>query len=156
MYFIIDVQGFQGQNNSFIAKEIAVLHNGHHHHFIVKPPFNSNQLSSSQWIQAQWLYHNHHGLNWNGGFVEFREVRKYLREQIQNTTVYVKGIEKTQWIKELLEVQNVEVLNIEEVGCPSLRELKRLYPNEIKCLYHSKCCALQNVYLLKKFLSRSK
>lgn len=152
MYFIVDVQGFKGHNNKFIAKEIAVLHNDHHHHFIIKPPFNSNQLSPSLRREAQWLFQNHHGLKWDGGFTEFGEVRKYLRENIQNTVVYVKGIEKTQWLKELLQDENVEVTNIEEAACPSLKELKRVYPNEIKCSYHNKCCALQNVYLLSSFL----
>lgn len=152
MYFIIDVQGFKRLNNKFIAKEIAILRNGHHHHFIVKPPFNFDQLSPSLRREAQWLYQNHHGLIWDGGLTEFQKVRKYLREKIRNTIVYVKGVEKTQWLKELLQDENVEVMNIEETGCPNLKELKRLNPNEIKCLFHNKCCALQNVYLINKFL----
>lgn len=155
MYFVLDIQGFRGPKNQFIVKELALLQQGHHYHFILLPPFNFKELPADLKRQSQWLYQNYHGLLWDGGFTEFRKVKHYLRSVIQHTTVYVKGTEKSQWLRALLQNENdVEVINVEDIGCPSFKELKQLHPNSVKCLSHSKCCALQNVYMLNSFLSK--
>lgn len=154
--YIVDFQGFGVFNNGFILKEIAVFHNDHHHHFIVNSPFNLNLLSTPLRRQASWLYQNYHGLTWNSGFTNFSRVKIFLREQIQSGVVYVKGTEKSQWLRELLNSENIEVINLEDIySCPSLKELRRIFPNQIKCLSHGKCCALQNVYLLSKFIRQA-
>ena len=155
--FIVDVQGFGEFNNGFIVKELAVLHNDHHHHFIVNPPSYFNLLSTSLKRQANWLYQNYHGITWNGGVTNFSQVKIFLRKQIQAGVVYVKGTEKSQWLRELLKSENIDVINLEDISnCPNLKELRKMYPSEIKCLNHGKCCALQNVYLLSKFIREAK
>lgn len=155
--FIVDFQGFGVFNNHFILKELALRHDGHHYHFIITPPCNLSQLPTSLQRQVCWLYNNYHRLSWNGGWINFTKVKIFLRNKIQNGTVYVKGKEKAQWLMELLSNENVQIQNVEDIfNCPNLRELKRNYPNQIKCQNHSNCCALQNVYLLSKFLTESK
>lgn len=151
MAFIIDIQGFRGPKDQLIVKEIAILRDGNHHHFIITPPFDFKHLPTSLKRQAKWLYQNHHGLCWNGGFTKYQKVQEFLRDKLINCTVYVKGNEKSQWIKELLN-DNVEVINIENANCPSLKELKIMFPNEKRCLSHNKCCALQNVFLIENYL----
>lgn len=155
--FVVDFQGFGVFNKDFILKEKALLLNGHHFHFIVTPPCNLSQLPTALKRQAHWLYNNYHGLSYNGGWTNFTSIKLFLQNKIHNGTIYVKGIEKAQWLRELLNNENVEVKNVEDFfNCPNLRELKRSYPNQIKCQNHSNCCALQNVYLLSKFLSERK
>lgn len=155
--FIVDFQGFGVFNKDFILKELAILNNGYHHHFIVTPPCNLSVLPLSLKKQAYWLYNNYHSLSWNGGSINFTEVKTSLRNNIRNGTVYVKGVEKAQWLREILNNENVEVKNVEDFfSCPNLKELKRIYPDQIKCQSHAKCCALQNVYLLSKFLMNEK
>lgn len=158
MNTIVDFQGFRGINNEFILKEIAVLFNGHHQHFILTPPFNSNLLPLSLKRQAHWLHQNHHGFSWDGGDIDIRRVKAFLREKIENV-VYVKGTEKKYWLQNLINNKNVEVINLEDLNykCPNLKELKRIYPDiTLKCWYHGKICALQNVYLLRRYISEVK
>lgn len=158
--YIVDFQGFKGLHNEFILKEIAIFHDGHNHHFIVLPPYDFSLLHTSLKKQARWLFLHHHGLTWNGGFIDFHQVKTFLREKIKVGSVYVKGAEKTLWIKELLNNVNVEVINLEDAykTCPNFKALKRIHSDGgiMKCVYHEKCCALQNVYLLKKFICASK
>lgn len=151
MAFIIDIQGFRGPNDKLIVKEIAILRGCSHHHFIITPPFDFKHLPTTLKRQAKWLYQNHHGLHWNGGFTKYNKVEEFLRDNIINHIVYVKGDEKLQWIKRLLN-ENVEVINVENINCPNFKELKRLFPSETRCLSHSKCCALQNVFLINNFV----
>lgn len=154
--YIVDFQGIGGLNKEFILKELAILYEGdhHHHHFIVTPPCNLSLLSTSLRRQAHWLYNNYHGLCWNGGYISFAKVKIFLRRKIQNGTVYVKGIDKAKWLRNLLANENVEVKNVEDFfSCPNLKKLRSIYPNQIKCESHVKCCALQNVFLLSMFLN---
>lgn len=155
-FFVVDFQGFGVFNKDFILKELALLYDGHHYHFIVTPPCNLNQLPITLKRQAHWLYKNYHGLSWNGGQIHFKKVKQFLRNKIQSGTIYVKGTEKANWLRGILNNENVEVKNIEDcfLNCPNLSELKRNYPNQIKCQNHSNCCALQNVYLLNNFISK--
>lgn len=152
--YIADFQGYGGFNSGFIVKEVAVYHAGHHHHFIVSPPFDLSLLSKSLRKQTRWLFKNHHGLTWKDGFTSFPQIKKFLRNKIQNGVVYVKGTGKAQWLRELLLNENIEVINLEDIfNCPNLRELRNTYPYEMKCQNHEKFCALQNVYLLHKFIN---
>lgn len=154
----VDFQGFRGVNNEFILKEMAVLFNGYHQHFILTPPFHSNFLPSHLKRQAHWLREYHHGFTWDGGDTDFCKVKSYLRKKIKNV-VYVKGREKKHWLQKLINNENVEVINLEDLNykCPNLKELKRIYPDiTLKCWYHGKICALQNVYLLSRYIKEAK
>lgn len=151
--FIVDFQGFGNLNTNFILKEIAIFHNGQHHHFIITPPFHKNQMSFSLQRQAHWLIKNFHGLTWDCGFTNFSEVRKFLFNKLRCGKAYVKGIQKAHWLRRILDNPNVEVINIEDIySCPRLDQLRQCYPIQIKCENHELNCALQNVYLLKKAL----
>lgn len=156
MIFVIDMQGFRGCNNTFIIKELAVVNvnENFHRHFILKPPFSFSTLSRELQCQAHWVYENHHGLKWEGGLTTFWEVKEYLLLNMKNTTIYVKGTEKKKWLDDLLG--NIAlVFNVEDHSCPNLKSLKQNYPDMLRCNAHSGCCALQNAFLLKKFITQN-
>lgn len=158
MAVFVDMQGFRGGNNQFIAKEIAVLYSENKfHHFILTPPVSFNQLPPPQQVQARWLQHNHHGLYWDGGDVSYEEVKFFLNT-LRNYSIYVKGEEKRKWLENMLE-SNVIVRNLEELNCPNLETLSKLYKNTLRCYYHAYhkgSCALQNTLLLNKKYSNYK
>ena len=125
MTVVVDMQGFKGLNNKFIAKEIAVLYNeSESQHFIIKPPFKFAELPPSLQTQARWLYNNYHGLSWEGGNVSFTIVKQFLTHNLRNKLVYVKGPEKRKWLTDTIG-DSTKVADLDEVGCPNLHILKK-------------------------------
>lgn len=150
---IIDLQGYKGVYNEFILKEIAALNNGNKlQHFIVKSPYEINKLPLKLQYQAKWLEFNHHGLDWSGGATSLYDVIQLLKPiLLVNNQIYVKGQEKGDWLHQIFQIP-LAVEDVHNLGCPNLQILKRLHNNTSRCLIHKGCCALENVFLIKKFL----
>lgn len=141
MPLILDIQGFKREQNKFLVKELAA-HDGHHvSHYVFKPPFTFNLLSTGLQKQALWLIQHHHSLNWNVGFVPlhmFEHILQYLTSTVD--CVYIKGREKAEYIRQFLQIPVIEL--------PEHPALEKSAP---KCFYHCdvNCmCALSNVYYL--------
>lgn len=150
---IIDVQGFKDNRNLFIVKEVAILHNlEEYQQFLIRPPYDFSYLSEKEQKQSIWIQKNHHGIAWNRGSVKYASVKTFLRDNISTQTkVFVKGHEKKQWIKSILGEKGL-LINVEELGCNSFRNLKKEYSAVNRCVSHSGCCALENVFLLKRYI----
>lgn len=154
MVYFIDVQGFKGSNNQFVLKEIALLHDENNlQHFIIQPPSDFENLPYHLQAQAQWLFRNHHGFTWNGGFTSLDSVTQWFSNILRGSIVYVKGLEKAKWIADLFYLhENVDIRDLDAEGCPKLDTLKKTFTDTPRCIIHSGTCALQNVYLCKKFV----
>lgn len=155
MSLLIDLQGYKGVYNEFILKEIAVINNGNElQHFIVKPPYELNKLPLELQYQAKWLQFNHHGLGWTGGTTSLYDVIQLLKPiLLDNKLIYVKGPEKGDWLNQIFKIPLV-VEDLHNLGCPNLQILKRQYNNDTsRCFIHKGRCALENVFLIKKFLN---
>lgn len=149
MNAVVDLQGFKGENNEFIVKEVAALiHKYFNVHFIIKPPYRINYLPSELQRQARWLTKNYHGIAWEDGWSTFEDAIKIVSNALQNKTVYVKGEEKKQWLEKFLQKKPFAIYNLDDLGYPTLQRLKNCYATP-RCLSHSGHCALQNVYLLQ-------
>lgn len=164
MTAIIDMQGFKGPNNQFIVKEIAVLYKDNtHQHFIVQPPYDMKCLSEELQKQVIWLYHNYHGLSWNGGSTTLQEVLNLISFKLRHhDKIYVKHLEKEQWLRTLFENSNnnnnnyvklIPIVNLDNLDCPNIHTLKKTFPL-YHCSLHSGCCALQNIYLFYCFINK--
>jgi len=153
---IVDVQGFKGNNNEFILKELAISFNEHEfQNFIVQPPHQFEKLMKIKQKEANWLSKNHHGLGWNDGSVTYKSVKKFLLEN-HITAVYVKGEEKKNWLSHMLQ-NKVMIQNLEEYGCPSFKVLRKTYPSRtMLCTSHQGICALKNASLLRFFFNDQK
>ena len=79
MEYYFDVQGFIGYNNEFIPKELALIHQGQHQHFLIKSPFEFNKLSTALQRQVKWLNHHHHGISWEDGTTNLTFVKNLIK-----------------------------------------------------------------------------
>lgn len=147
----LDVQGFKGNNNKFIAKEVAVTFgsDAEYQNFIIKPPFEFKKLDFIYQKQAKWLTKNHHGFHWKDGSITFSTVRAFLCKNLKHSEIYVKGIEKKTWIENIL---NKEVYNLEDLTCPNFQQLYETITTPRLCSAHNGICALRNALVIRKFL----
>lgn len=153
MVYFIDVQGFKGHKNQFVLKEIALLHGENNlQHFIIQPPTDLENLPWHLQTQAQWLFRNHHGLNWNGGFTTLDSVTQWFSNILRGNIIYVKGLEKAKWISDLFYLhENADIRDLDAEGAPNLEALRKTFAGTPRCIIHTGTCALQNVYLCKNF-----
>lgn len=151
MEFIMDVQGFKGEHNQFIIKELAIIStDGQLYELqLFQPPCTFNELSEIVQQQVHYLEKHFHGLYWKSGFQPYSELHQTLKNLNLSGVVYVKGSEKKIFVTQLLSNYAVNVVNIEELGCPSLSVLKKhLQPISVKpCVFNHKTenCAYLNV-----------
>lgn len=151
MNLIVDVQGFKTELNKFIPKEIALLNGNRVQTFLIRQPFPFYDLTVKEMKQVSWIERNRK-VFWKEGFIPFSFYRYEIAPLLKNKLVYVKGLEKTKWIKEMFD--NCNVVNIENKGCPNFNILYNLYGecNDVyTCIYHNNICALKNVICLNKW-----
>lgn len=158
-FILIDLQGFKSNNNIFIIKEICILKHNIVHHYIVKPPYNWNNLSKVEKQECIWVQQNYHGLHWNDGSITFPELKNYIYQLLKfNNSIYVKGNEKVKWVKKLIKnKKNINCINLEDIGCKiNLHKYEKKNIDIPHCNQHrinrSKC-AFQNVLILKDWLA---
>lgn len=162
MEFILDFQGFKGENNKFIVKELAIVSTDElvYELHLFRPPCDFNQLSENVKKQVVWLEKYFHGLYWSSGFREYSQLNDLLKNCNLSGNVYVKGTEKTQFVKNLLTDFKVNVINIEDLGCPSLSVIRsQTQTNAMKkCIFdHNPInCAYINVHLLLQWFKLEK
>lgn len=154
MDYIVDLQGFKRPINEFVLKEISFLEvqgDG--------PPLTLFFDSPSAWKSLPvkykamnlWLTRNYHGMSWEDGEIPYEAAETIIGAILQRARkVYVKGLEKTQWMKKFT---NAEIIDLETLDCPSLKKLPKIPPG---CSHHSfqtkHNCANANVKSLKCWL----
>lgn len=152
----IDLQGFKGNSNNFIAKEIAIVFNSKEYmNFIIKPPFKYEHLTPEKQKQVNWLSKNYHHLLWEDGSITFKSVLNFLRENTLDAQIFVKGAEKKMWTEKILQKN---VLNVEDIFYKSsITKLEKEYSVHTYCNAHNHgTCALKNALLLQKALHFNK
>lgn len=138
---IIDVQGYQTSEKTFLPKEVAAYDGKKFTHYIFKAPFNFDNLPVKFQKQADWLMKHHHCIPWLEGYTPQYQFENIIRQLTKNVdTIYVKGCEKAIYIRKIVCKPVIEL--------PEHPALERSDP---LCFYHSadKCyCALSNVIIL--------
>lgn len=140
---IIDMQGFKGENNKFIPKEIVISFNDYEYqHFLLKPPFPFGNLPQHLQIQANSLYTYHHGLKWNAGDIDVNSVKQFILCNCKNKNIYIKNEEKRQWLLHFLgkNISPNHVYELDSCGCPNINILIKQYINiNVKrCNFHKR------------------
>lgn len=161
MEMILDVQGFQHPINEFVLKELAAItiqayETGEQGltRILFKPPCAWKILSAKCRAVNSWLMRNHHGIPWNAGIMSYDKVQEVVRRIVENASyIYVKGKEKKEWIKKIINDESKPVIDLEELNCPSFRRMRDyevLHWHEDNHgnlpRYH---CAFENVQRLK-------
>lgn len=158
MEFILDFQGFKSEKNKFIVKELALISgDGHLYELqLFQPPCSFNQLSDEKKKEVLWLEKTYHGFYWGSGFKPYSEMKDIFETMKISGKVFVKGVEKKRFVEELLTGFDVQVINLEDMGCPSLAVLKqKMTPLQMKACsftHNSKNCAYINTYVLLEWL----
>lgn len=153
----VDLQGFT-VGKIFFVKEVAILRNGTVlSHYIFNSPIPWHLLTRADKSKASWLMTNYHGLQWNDGYVEYDRAKNLITAAVvgdgkhkddTSQLVYVKGLEKREWLTNLLDdnVRSnliIKTLDVDYKNIPSLDKLDAV--NVLQCNHHTKHCALQNV-----------
>lgn len=155
----VDLQGFS-VNKQFVLKEISFSISSSHtnhtpseYHYIYKPPFAWKFVSDACKRGIIWLTVFHHGFYWNDGVIPYTLIDKTIEPlRNPNLTIYVKGAQKVEWLKAILNANHIHFHNIEDIGCDI-----RLSSNQscrVRCGEHkhkAKHCALQSVRLLESW-----
>jgi hypothetical protein len=174
---LIDFQGFIGENREMVVKEMVILKTSsggrdvRYRHYEFCPPYNFKRLKKEERRQACWLNFNHHGLEWESGNVAYDRLPSIVRnlggmigsedeEQVYN--VYVKGLEKTKFIRSLIQSNELQFWNLVELGtagCPNFKTLYKggkttsIVPCPSHRGHHKGVCSLKNVFALYKWMS---
>ena len=167
MFATVDVQGFKAYDNRFIVKEVGVVLNDMEYHcFHLKAPFEYQTLSKNDQIQTKWLKLYHHNLDWEYGVESLEAVRQYLKTTLKNKKIYVKGVEKQQWVSEFLQKPIFNIEDEQTDNSYNLNTLYNLYNNINQCKYHidNSCneircknqrpirCALKSALILRQYI----
>lgn len=146
----IDLQGY---NCSFgyMLKELAIYDGTRSSNYLFKPPFNKQMLSIRDEKVVNWS-ENYHGLEWNSGYTDLNEIEDILKHVLRNyisPKIYVKGLEKSKFLKRFLEIDCV--YNIPNEREPILSKFKKIP----ECYFHKDInpwhCALANAKLLYNY-----
>lgn len=149
MELFADFQGFKDGKNEFVVKEFALASTDGTvlQHWCVKSPCPYAVLDIKTKRQCVWATKYYHGIRWQDGDVTIQTLHRQLFTILNNTTVYVKGLEKVNYIKNRF----TSCLVIDLDSYPSL---KTLNTSNVYCFYHrdsKKVCALNNVLKLVQY-----
>lgn len=157
---IMDIQCFKNNFNEFIIKEVTGIDMESGcllFHHIAKPPFSHSLLSREKIKEINWLTNNHHGLEWEDGDIDYDTLFKIIKTNLTTTyTVLVKGCEKRQFIQTFVP-EGCTVVDLDSVGCDSLKSLNNLYTDEtLRCIHHRQVkhmCSLSNSLNMRRWFS---
>lgn len=149
----IDIQGFRC-NETFIPKEIYVkiYPENLKFHAIIKSPFSIKKLSSNCLKQTRWLTDHYHGIKWSDGSITLSNFLEIIEKPLQGKEILCKGVEKTEWLRMLLNKNANECQNMEEYNCKI--KLSEHLNRHLTCMYHmnkNHHCAITNVEALVKW-----
>ena len=146
---IVDLQGLL---NNFVFKEVAVIAaeaDAQPTVFLFQAPFPWTALPQEYKSSNDWLQRNYHGLIWESGHIPYEALQTLEAVLAKSTTIYIKGLEKKNWLAELLPKKFI--YNFEGFDCPALS--KSPCGQYYKCSNHygleNYSCAAQNAQYLK-------
>ena len=155
MRCVISLHEFRANTNNIIVKEcsIATVDGKGIYHWVVKSPFDFTELNRARRRDAHHVTQFVHGLKWEDGEVEYRDWKMSLLNFTDKaSTIYAKGTGIT---KLLSQLTGTSVINLEDMGCPSLKDLTG---PPLKCLHHTinnqsdVTCTLKNVISVRDSL----
>ena len=156
--FIVDVQGFQYGEYTFLCKEISILNtiNGNHQHSFIKMPINLRMCDFKTKNLINWSTNHLHGLEFNleNYCLNYEEISSFLTKFItanrteDDIVVAVKGIEKRKWLNRLLA--GYDVIDLNNMEYPTFEHLKTIFKSFHcnKHLLNNLNCTLENVFNL--------
>lgn len=150
--YIIDLQGFNYGKDGYIWKEITIFNmmTESYTHKMIKMSHKFELFNHSTQNLLNWLTNNIHGLNWNSyneDFLLTEELVDFIKREVKDDVVLVKGADKKKWLLKFLKNQ---IIDLFEEGCPNLNKLKSIFKSyHCNQHYHNSLnCSLENVYFI--------
>jgi hypothetical protein len=137
--------------NTFIIKEACIIKGNNIISFLFKPTKSFHDLDKRSKESVRWLSTNLHGLSWNSGRDSLEDFKKEIKNE-KGITVYVKGYEKKSLLKKFFD--KIAVIDLEDLGCPSLKVLERTTKMEHPCKFHNNYrfkCAVINALMIRQW-----
>lgn len=153
---IVDVECILAINNKYLIKELSVIDTTSWatQHWIFKHS-GKTQNAKSRSVN-RWLERHYHRLSLDYGDVEYDEIGRILNS-LKFDRIYVKGEQKQKLISDF--IPHVQVMNLEEWGCPQLDQLCSGDEAAILplCIFHRdmnpKHCTFHKVFALRKWFN---
>lgn len=161
MNIVIDIQGLKDKYNNFIPKEVAVVSTAQQYvgHWVVKPPYECDELPPIITRQNIWIQANHHGICWSEGETSLQAVEIILKKiAARATRIFTRGSEKSAYLTRLT---GYFVINLaEDDDAPPFRQLPQ---SELYCTHHRLLtehnvykCSLNNASRISSWLKEHK
>ena len=159
----VDLQGFI-VNGKFTVKEVAILRSGTIlSHYIFVEPTSWRSLTEREKRSVRWLTNNNNCLRWTDGFVPYAQAENLIRAALcydpfeagsgagTTATIYVKGLEKSQWLRDILRERNdpVEAIELRYSDIARLSNISET--RKLQCERRHSQCAMQNVFKLHEW-----
>lgn len=162
MSVFVDFVGFEQPAGIFAVKELAIQPLSVKEQISVvvfEPPCPKNQLSEEFQSTVEIIERNSHGMPWDGGEMNHEQVNKIIEEKIvgQYEYIFVKGVEKKNWLSIILKYHTLTIINLDDMGCPETQELQ-CQPAIRHSFGHPLCkkynCAYENVQRYRNWYSK--
>lgn len=149
---MLDIQCVLRSDNKYLIKEMSVvdIDGWSTQHWIFKHSLSTQDGKSRK--TNKWLESNFHQLALEYGDVEYEELDRILNS-LKFETIYVKGEQKQKIITEY--IPQVNVINMEELGCPRIDQLCDENWTLPCCIFHMnlnpKQCTFYKIFALRKW-----
>lgn len=128
---VVDFQAFRGARNEFILKELAAIdvRTGRYDLVLFAPPYEKTQLHPKQIKTNDWLERHYHRIQWNAGNIPYKDMVCIIARICSTSTViYVKGLEKANFLRQYYH--HGEVIDLNDIKAPLIP--KSFIPS-VKC-----------------------
>lgn len=156
-FVVLDAQGYY-TINEFQVKELAIYDGQEISTWLFKPKILHRDLTPDQKKTVNYVFHNLHGIPYNAGYVDYKDLNRLLRDCFKDVhTVYVKGHVKKDFLLNAYSEMKVDpppptIINLEfsvNGGVPKLDS------GFTHCKHHriKVCsCSVKNVYVLYNYI----
>ena len=155
----LDMQGFY-VNDKFVPREIALVNDEICARDCIKTGLSLETLSEIDIGRCLYLSHHFHGLGLdpsNDDAVTLEEVLEHIKSYVTPTETNYFGV-KNHMLEKLLTDNGIPYLDLNEIGCPSVRFLDSMYNQDCNCKHHEKSpvyrCALRKCKNLWKWVKQ--
>ena len=117
---VLDIEGFQHKNQSFVIKELSVCTEDYLDNILFLPPRDSSTLKPDEIKSFNWLTNNLHGIDWSIGsypYIYLPQILQSVCLRNPRAKFFAKGLEKSKVLSEFL---NQPVTNLDDLGCPKI------------------------------------
>ena len=156
MSYGVDFQYFRQPGGDFLVKEMAIISletDLEPTVLLFKAPYRWCRLSEKYRSKNINIQRNLHGLSWDSGFYNYKELGSLIRETLQDShKIYAIGDEK----KKFMQRFYINTFVITDLGYLQVDTAKVVHFCSNHDFRYKIQCATQNVKMMKKFMNAQK